>query len=238
MPANDRVRRSRYQLRRAVDERYKSVDGSWRRYFRGGVYIPAVSRQQLGNLESRSPSDIRAELERLATLGSPWASALLAYESLLLRPDGTRDIDRAISLCKESASRGDAYAQYIMYWASLLKGDGREASQYLTASVGNLFPPAVLDSINLTWLVRQKTDPSAVVRSIGRARDVGHYGALYWRYKLYATGKLGLWRIPVGYSCLPLGALLYTYGGWRYPFSARVFAFDATAKVHPLLIRR
>jgi hypothetical protein len=69
----------------------------------------------------------RRPLNFTVRLGSPWASAFLGYQALLLTPDGTRNIERAIQLCKQPALSGDAYAAYILGWATFLSGDHAEA---------------------------------------------------------------------------------------------------------------
>lgn len=224
-------------LRKVVGERFRSVDASWRSRFRSGVYVPAIAQQQLGKLKSAPANEVLRELERLVALANPWAAALLAYQALLLKADGTREVDKAIALCKESAARGDAYSQYIMYWASLLKGNQGEATGYLKASVRQFFPPAVLDSIGFFWMLRHNTNPKGVLKPLSQARAVGHYGAFLWRCTLYITGKLGLGRTVVGYICFPIAALTCAYNSWRHPFSARTFVFDVKIAAVPLLRR-
>jgi hypothetical protein len=211
---------------RIVEDRFASVDASWGRCFRRSLYIPAVAQQQLAGLKNAPAVDVQRELDRLAALGSPWASAVLGYQALLRRPDGSREVDKAIALCSEPAARGDAYSQYLMYWASHLKGNQREAIGYLKASVGQCFPPAVLDSVAFFWTTRRETNPLGVLKPLSQAETVGHYGAFLWRCKLYMTGRLGRWRSFVGYICFPIAALLLIYHSLRHPFSARTFIFD------------
>jgi hypothetical protein len=220
-----------------VDRRFACVDSSWRTYISGGVYIPAVAQQQLATLKRGSPKSLSTELERLAALGSPWGSALLAYQALLLRADGTRETDRAIALCKEPAARDDAYAQYILGWATLLKGDRAGAGVYFKAACRQLFPPAVLDSVGFFWNSPERTSPAGVLMSLKRAGTVGHYATPYWRCRIYLTGKLGIARLIWGCICMPVVVLSYMLACWRHPFSARIFVFDVAARSRSLVKR-
>jgi hypothetical protein len=224
-------------VRLLVDQRFASVDASWRKYIKGGVYIPFVARQQLVKLNCANPKELLAELERLAAFGSPWASALLAYQALLLRPDDTRDVDRAIALCKEPAARGDAYCQYILGWATILKGDRAGAGVFFKNSARQLFPPAVLNSVGFFWHSAGRTSPMGVLVSLKQADAVGHYAASYWRCRIYLTGRLGFARLTVGCVWMPVAVLKYLFAHWRHPFSARTFVFDDTLKSRSLVAR-
>ena len=81
----------------------------------------------LESLKLGGPSRFTEELERLSTLGSPWASAIMGYIALVRGPDGKRDADRAIELCRNHAHAGDSYAQFVYAWALLFAGESNLA---------------------------------------------------------------------------------------------------------------
>jgi hypothetical protein len=216
--------------REDTQQKFRSIEPSWRKYIKGGIYIPFIAQQQLLTLKINGPEVFLAELERLASLGSPWASALLALQALLLRPDGTRDLGRAIELCKGPAARGDAYAQYILGWATFLNGDHLEAGSHFKSSAIQLFPPAVLDSVTFFWLSHRLSRPEGVLTSLQHAKAVGHFATPLWRSKIYRSGRLGMGRLLLGYLIAPVAILRHLICRWRNPFSARVFVFDTRAK--------
>lgn len=100
------------QFRARIRSRYDHVSrrGGWR--FLGFIYIPAAAEHHIPKAKRARRSAFLSELERLAALRVPWACAILGYHALLLREDGSRDIERALSLCQEPAQAGDAYTQY------------------------------------------------------------------------------------------------------------------------------
>src|SRR5580700_1624702 len=97
-----------------VARRFPSIDRRWQRQVRAGTYVPSAAVPYLARLKTEGAAAFVGELDRLAALGSPWASALLGYQALLLGTDGRRDVQKAIALCTEPAARGDAFAQYIL----------------------------------------------------------------------------------------------------------------------------
>lgn len=223
--------------REVVRQRFPSVDASWRRHIQGVVYIPLSAQPYLSKLSREGPKAFLDELERLAALGSPWAAAFLGYSALLLRPDGTRDVDRAILLCKEPAASGDAYALYILGWAIYLQGDPFQALAYIRRAALQLFPPAVLDIGAFYWMGRRATHPAGVLTSLQQARVVGHRATLVWRCKVYRTGRLGLGRLIAGYVIAPIGYLFWLFAFWTDPFSANLFSFDVNTKSEWLVLR-
>ena len=222
-------------VREMVRQRFPSVDPSWRKRISGAIYIPLAAQTTLSTLNREGPEAFLAELEKLAALASPWASALLAFQALLLRPDGTRDVDKAIKLCKEPAAHGDAFAQYMLAWAMFIGGDRVEALVLFKASARQLFPPAVLDAAGLFWISHRLAQAKGVLTSLEHAKAVGHYGTAWWRYKIYRSGKLGLIRRIAGYLGAPVALLYYAFAALREPFSAQVFSFDANAKYRSIV---
>jgi hypothetical protein len=221
----------------AVRQRFPCIDASWRIYIHGVIYIPLAAQQHLAILKHEGRNAFLVEVEKLAALGSPWASAFLGYQALLLKADGTRDIDRAIQLCKQPAVFGDAYAAYILGWATFLRGDHAEALTHFRRATRQLFPPAVLDSISFFWISHWRTEPARVLISLQQARNVGHRQTIVFRSAIYRTGKLGFDRLLLGYLLAPVAYLYFRIASWRDPFSAQSFAFHPKNPVRVLGLR-
>jgi hypothetical protein len=225
------------RVREIVRRRFPSVDASWRKYIGGAIYIPQAAQPYLSTLRNEGPKAFLDELERLAALGSPWASAFLGYQALLVKPDGSRDVDRAIHLCKEPAASGDAYAAYVLGWAVFLHGDPVKSLTYIRRSARQLFPPAVLDLVAFYWMGRRSKTPKGVLISLRHSRIVGHYATLFWRSKIYRSGRLGYWRLILGYILTPIGYLYWLSKFFSDPFSARRFVFDIKTPSQALVLR-
>jgi hypothetical protein len=58
------------------------------KYFRAVVYLPPAAEPLLSKVKIQGLDALLTELQRMPDLGAPWASALLAYQALLLRHDG------------------------------------------------------------------------------------------------------------------------------------------------------
>jgi hypothetical protein len=209
-----------------VRRRFPCVDARWRNYIAGAVYIPLVAEKHLAVLQREGSNAFLDELARLAKLGSPWASAILGYRALLLQPDGTRDVERAILLCKQAAASGDAYAAYVFGWAIFLRGDQAEAVSYIKRAALKMFPPALLALISLSWGSQSRTEPKRVLISLQQAKATGHFAVPHFRSQIYRTGKLGLARMLFGYIAAPVAYLYLGLASWRHPFCAQAFAFD------------
>jgi TPR repeat protein len=221
------MKSERALLSAAVRQRFPCVEPSWRQYIYGAVYIPSAAERHLVTLKRDGRRAFLDELEKLAALGSPWASAFLGYQALLLTPDGTRNIERAIQLCKQPALSGDAYAAYILGWATFLSGDHAEALTYFRRATRQLFPPAVLDSVQFFWSSKGRTEPAGVLISLRQARNVGHRCTMVFRGAIYRTGKLGIGRLLLGFLLWPVAWLYFSVASFRDPFSAQSFVFDS-----------
>lgn len=220
-------------LASTVRDRYPSIRARWRKRLRAIVYVPVVAESMLNDFEYRGSAAFKAELERLAVLGASWAAALLAYQALLLRPDGTRDTARAIALCEHPAARADAFAQYILAWALLLGPKPEDAFAMLNKSALQQFPPAILDGAAFFmrgWGVAKGAD-DRVLKSLALGEQVGHRATLLIRCHVYRTGRLGMFKRLLGYMLTPVGTLMYAAGGLLSPFSAQVFLFRKTTTV-------
>jgi len=216
------------KLEARIRRRYTPIHRRWSQYLRAPVFVPATAGPMLAKVRGQGAQVLRSELERLSSLGSPWAAALLGYQALLLRDDGSRDTERAIGLCKEPAARGDAFAQYILAWAYLLSRNQQDALVNFKKSVRQLFPPALMDAARIYW---RHSKPQPLLRSLMHASKVGHRAALRLRCHIYRSGRLGMFRKFVGYALAPVAIVILIVAAIRNPFSAQVCAFNPKAKV-------
>jgi hypothetical protein len=196
----------------------------------GPLYIPDQGRYVIKLLDSGGPSRLIGELERLSNLGSPWASAILGYLCLLPGPNGERNPDGAIELCRINAAGGDAYALYVLAWALLYKGQRNLAIRAMKKAALSGFPPATLDYVTFVWngWGTKAVYPSVAVILLRRADSFDHKAALTWKCKMYGSGKFGPWRRLFGYMVMPFARLRYLFAALVDPFSSRVFAFQGS----------
>jgi hypothetical protein len=176
------------------------------------------------------------ELEKLSTLGSPWASAMLGYIALMPGPEAKRNTDRAIELCKTPAHAGDSYAQFVLAWALIYRGESKLAYETMNKAMLSGFPPATLDFAVFIWHGWVTKEPYAglALKALRRADQTGHKAAFEWRCFLYKSGEFGIVRRLFGYLLAPIARLRYILALWRDPFSCRVFKFQIGAS-GPLL---
>lgn len=226
-------------LRKRVWKRYEPVSRQWRKHVHGLIFIPAAAEKHITIANRSVPEKFQNELERLSMLGVPWACAILGYQALLLRPDGTRDIDRAISLCSGPAQKGDPYAQYILSWALRLNGDIAGAVKTLMNSTKKLFPPAILDSAYfLLQAQMSERQTKQLFFFLTTAQNVGHAGAFARRLMFYRSGRFGVTRKVLGYLLFPLAAARYLAAAVLSPFSANVFFyFQKLQATHLRIVR-
>jgi hypothetical protein len=211
-----------------IRQRYAPIHRRWGQYLHVPVFVPAAAGPILDNVRGQGAQPLRSELERLTALGSPWAAALLGYQALLLRDDGTRETDRAIALCKGPAARGDAFAQYILAWAYFLSRNRHDALVNFKKSIRQLFAPALIDALRIYW---QHSKPQPLLRSLAHASGFGHRAALRLRCHIYRSGRLGIFRRFVGYVLAPVAIVTLIVAAIQNPFSAQVCAFNPKAKV-------
>ena len=191
-------------------------------------YVPPEGRSILTILDLRGPESFLAELDRLANLGSRWASSLLAYIEISAAPHGKIDTTRARTLVSTAAAAGYAYAQYVLAWAMLIDGNRAKAFENMEKAGVQLLAPAALDLALFAWLGigLERPEPKAAVRLLAHARALGHAGELQLRCVFYRSGKVG-----VGYQLL--GVLLTPFAWIKYltalisdPFRAEVLSFS------------
>jgi hypothetical protein len=221
----------------------ESADGSrptrrlWRAYFNAPLYVPPEAYSTLRILKSRGRDAFVAELERLSSLGSPSASALLGILCLTPGSDGTRNTERAIELSKSHADSGDAYSQFVYAWALMFSKQPNPAIATINKAAVRLFPPATIDLVTFLWSSggREHRHAPLAMKALQLAVRSGHKSAMLWRCALYRSGHFGFWLrlvgvvlTPIAFSKLVISSLFFR------PFSAQVFSFPARLK-RPLL---
>lgn len=200
-------------------------------YFNSPIYVPDQGRYVLKLLETGGPKPFVEELERLSTLGSPWASAMLGYMALMPGSDGKRDASRAVELCKAHAYAGDSYAQFVFAWALIYSGQAKLAFDSMKKAAAAGFPPATIDFSTFIWNLqgRTKSDAIAALKALKFAYQARHASTLVWKYDFYRSGRLGFLRRPLGYLLAPLARLRSLFVFFEDPFSCRVFVFQHRA---------
>ena len=199
----------------------------WRRS--GGavpLHIPAEGLQIFGSPSKSNLFDVKAELERLASLGSAWAAAALGWLYICKSRDGTRDPGRAIKLCRRPAAAGDSYASYVLAWALALANQGTEAVDMMKRAALAGFLPARLDLVTFVWNGWDPTRRNKRVAYDLLNHAQGHKAAMVWRCRLNRSGEFGLVRQVLGYALMPVALLRYAVAFWRNPFSSKVLVFQ------------
>jgi hypothetical protein len=200
----------------------------WRAYGTAPVYVPDGGRYILPILETGGPAQFVAELERLSKVGSPWASSVLGFLSLLPDSNGHRDPVRTLDLCRKHADAGDAYALFVCAWALLYRGDHERAVSMMKSAAKSGFPPAAMDLSTFAWN-NARTSPSVALKLLRFAERAGHRGAAVWRCVFYKSGRMGFSRQLIGYMFSPLARLRYALSLWSDPYSSKVFMFPTWA---------
>lgn len=205
-------------------------------HFNGFLYVPGQGRYVLKLLETGGARQLLDELERLSKLGSPWASAMLGYIALMPRPDGTRDVARALELCRPHAHAGDSYAQFVYAWALILSSQPKLGFESMQKAAVSGFAPAAIDLATIFWNLPTKraSDATAALQALKVAHRAGHKASAVWKYAFYKSGRVGLWRRPIGYLFAPFARLRLILAGFKDPFASRVFVFQQHA-TSPLL---
>jgi TPR repeat protein len=183
------------------------------------LYVPEHHRSVLAKLTEGGVPGMMAELQRLSSLGSPWAASTLGYLSLLPSQSGARDPQRAIDLCTKPAAEGDAYALFVLAWALFaLTGSGVKAAEKMLAASKMKFAPAILALSAFVW----RADCERALKLVDRAGQLGHKAAWVVRCGYYRTGRVGMLRCVLGYALTPLARLRYRLAVLAHPLSENV----------------
>ena len=212
-------------LRSRIRSRYEHSQCKW--HLAPFIYIPAVAEHHISGPQRAHQATILGELDRLAALDVPWACAILSYFALLLKEDGSRDIERAVSLCEGPARAGDAYAQYMLSWALRLRGESRGISENMKRSANKLFPPAVLDLASIyssSWDAKQRKNEEKL--RLALSDRLGHAGTFGRRLQFYREGRFGALDLILGYLLMPCALARWIFAVTFSPHSAAVCLFD------------
>lgn len=205
-------------------------------HFNGCLYVPDQGRYALELLDTGGVRQFLDELERLSKLRSPWASSMLGYIALMPGPDGTRDVARALELCRPHAHAGDSYAQFVFAWALILSNELKRGFESMQKAAKSGFAPAAVDLATVLWNLPSKeaSNGVAALQALKVADRAGHKAAAVWKYSFYKSGRLGMWRRPIGYLIAPFARLRLVLAGFKDPFACQVFVF-AQRPTLPLL---
>jgi TPR repeat protein len=189
------------------------------RFLNYPLFVPERHLSVLDQLTDGGVPGMVAELERLSSLGSSWASSTLGYLSLLPSESGARDPRRAIDLCARPAAEGDAYALFVLAWALFaLTGSGIKAAEKMLAASKLKFAPAILALSVFVW----RADSQRALKLVDRAERLGHKAAWVVRCGYYRTGRVGKLRRVIGYALTPLARLRYRLAVVAHPLSESV----------------
>jgi hypothetical protein len=187
------------------------------------IYIPEEGRAALLREEIGGPNALLMQLERLAALGSTWASSALGC--ILVYPDanGNRDVEKAKGLVMQGASAGDAYSQYILAWAELFSGNMKSSFDLLKRSAQGGFSPALLD----LGAVLDSREPGKSIASslkmLKRAESLNHLAARGRIFELWKSGRMGWYRKVPGYVGSLVSGIRLSMKVRRDPIAEQVF---------------
>jgi hypothetical protein len=90
------------------------------------------------------------------------------------------------------------------------------------------FPPAAIDLATLIWNLPAKkaTDTAAALEALKLADRAGHKASAVWKCAFYKSGRVGLFRRPIGYLFAPFARLRLILAGFKDPFGCQVFVFQ------------
>jgi TPR repeat protein len=182
--------------------------------------------------------DVITELQRLSSLGSNSACALLAY--LMLRGINATPADRniTIKMCCDGANHGHGYSQYVMAMIEYERGNQPAFRLWLERSAKTLFPPAIGDLGRLAISGRDKTPQQRAIakRLFRRAVLRGHLPSIYFCIGACIRGTFGMAMRPIGVIIWPVAALFLMPIFWWNPFSVAVFSHHLNTN-RPLFAR-
>lgn len=190
------------------------------------LFVPELGHQVTHALASGNLASFLDELERLSTLGSRPASALLAYLYMKGELDRVVNMERAEMLCSEGARSGHPYSQYVMGWICRAVGRDAEAINWLRkAAVKGSFLPAIVDIARFMagGIGVEVPDTRATLAVLWDAHKLGHRMALVYIAELLRSNS-GSWvRRVLGAALYPIAIVRATRFTNRNPLSERVF---------------
>jgi hypothetical protein len=168
-----------------------------------------------------------------ARLGSGTAAAILGY--VCLRDPALTMVDRqeVARLCRESANRSNAYAQYVVACSEYEQGNYKAYARWLIRSARTGFVPAVSDYGRDMLIATRGTRWKQLYarRQLRRAVFRGHWPGAFTLIRTLAAGKFGWGLAILGFIALPIAVLIGPAFIYFQPFSLGVF-------MHPLGARQ
>jgi hypothetical protein len=208
--------------------RWISGAQAWRHGLTYAFYVPEELSNIRELLSAGKLQDAVAELWKLSLLGSNSAAALLEY--MCLRDRTLCGIDRPAvdGLCRESANRLNAFAQYILAWCEYEKGNRKQFAQLLNQSARQRFPPAMGDLGRLFSAVPKGTRKQRMLarRFFQLAIRSGHLISIALFLNECKRGAFGRILRVLGVVLHPVSVIILIYPVTRIsPFSISVFTY-------------
>lgn len=195
----------------------------WATRIRHPFFVPEQGMNVIKILCKSGAAEFLFDLDRRSKLGSAWASCVLGYIELSSATGKGKRTERARALTTRHAEYGDAYAQYVLAWASFIDGEHGAALEFMTHAGMQGFPPALLDLALFAWLGVgvPAPDPAAAMRLLASARHAKHSGEWLRRCGFYRSGKFGALRRILGVLLEPIAICQYAVAAFRRPFSEK-----------------
>lgn len=213
--------------------RFLADQSAWRNGLVHPIYVPNdLSYDVRALLSGGKIVDAARELWKLASLGSMSAAPLLGY--LCLRDPNLCGTDRGsvYERCKESASRRDSFAQYVLAWAEYERGNYRNWFHWLTASARQHFLPAIGDlaKVLISPSVKGKMRPDLSMRCFSLAIRRGHLISIMIFLDGCRRGAFGRVCRLAGMVFWPISILPVWLAMKFLPFSASIFIYPVGTK--------
>lgn len=205
--------------------------------FNSPVYVPEHDREVIELLTSGDISQLVVRLEHRASLGSGWASGLLAYLEAVGVLGGTPDLAAAISRCTAAAQAGDSYAQYVLAWALWETGERVRGIRWMrrSATEGKFLPAWAGWGLMLYALAGKDLKARRIaLKLLWRAHRRGHIQPLQFICRCACRGHFGMAYRLVGLLAYPFVLSRASLIGSWHPFSERCFMWHSP-EVHPIL---
>jgi hypothetical protein len=204
----------------------------WRDLLTTPIYVPESAERELNGILRCEKSEMLDRLRGLAALGSPWATATLAYCYMVPVEGESRNSQQAIGLISRSGCKNHPYVLYVWAWASLYAGDANSAMRYMLQAAIRGFEPAQVDVLHFAyngWLGRG-IDQQTLTQLCGRALKSRHKVALLYVSQVFRSGKVGGARRVMGWILTPYAVARYIIWLRINPMSRYVFVFRTQAR--------
>lgn len=190
------------------------------------LFVPDLGHEVTRALIHGQISDFLNHLKRLSQLGSRPAAATLAYIYMKDVAHGEANLHRAEAMCKEAATSGDPYAQYVMGWISRAAGRDAEAVDWLRkAASKGAFLPAFVDIARFMagGVGVAEPDTQSALAVLWDAHKLGHRMALVYIAELLQKHQENWLKGILGTILYPIAIVRATRFTNRHPLSERIF---------------